>query len=69
MESKGENTERLINAGVIPASLPEPYNSVVEALSGEEVEALVSVKRRLDEANASIGGPGDVGYVGMVVPL
>ena len=69
MQSKGENTERLMSSGVIPGPLPEPYNAVIESLSGEEVEALISVKRRLDEANASIGGPGDMGFMGMVVPL
>jgi hypothetical protein len=64
-----ENTRRLIDAGVIPGPLPEPYNRVIEGLEEDEVDALITVKQRLDEANEEIGGPGDVGFMGMVVPL
>jgi hypothetical protein len=66
---ESENTRRLIEAGVIPGPLPEPYNRVVESLDGDEVDALITVKQRLDEANEELGGPGDVGFMGMVVPL
>jgi hypothetical protein len=64
-----ENTMRLIEAGVIPGPLPEPYDAVIEGLGEDEVQALITVKERLDEANAGIGGPGDVGFIGMVLPL
>lgn len=64
MES-GENTRVLIEARVIPGPLPEPYNKVIEELSSDEVEALISIKARLDDA----AGGGDTGFIGMVVPL
>lgn len=67
MES-GENTRVLIEARVIPAQLPEPYNTVIEDLSSEEVEALISIKARLDQANENLGR-GETGFIGMVVPL
>jgi hypothetical protein len=68
MKDSGENTRVLIEARVIPGPLPEPYDRVIEELSSEEVEALISIKARLDEANVAFGG-GDVGFIGMVVPL
>jgi hypothetical protein len=68
MKESGENTRVLIEARVIPGPLPEPYDRVIEELSSEEVEALISIKARLDEANEAFGG-GDVGFIGMVVPL
>jgi hypothetical protein len=68
MKELGENTRVLIEARVIPGPLPEPYDRVIEELSSEEVEALISIKARLDQANEAFGG-GDVGFIGMVVPL
>ncbi len=68
MKEPGENARALIEARVIPAQLPEPYDRVIEELSSEEVEALISIKARLDEANRAYGG-GDAGFIGMVVPL
>jgi hypothetical protein len=67
MEDYDENTRVLIEARVIPGPLPEPYDHVIEGLSAEEVEALISVKARLDEANQNYGG--EAGFIGMVVPL
>jgi hypothetical protein len=64
----GENTRVLIKAKVIPGPLPEPYDRVIEELSAEEVEALISIKARLDDANQALGR-GDSGFIGMVVPL
>jgi hypothetical protein len=58
----------LIEARVFPGPLPEPYGKVIEDLSAEEVEALISIKARFDEANQGVGR-GDSGFIGMVVPL
>jgi hypothetical protein len=70
MQDVGDNTRRLIDAGVIPGPLPEPYDQVIADLSSQEVESLISVKSRLDKANADAhGGEGNVGFIGMVVPL
>ena len=65
----GENMRVLIEARVIPGPLPEPYERVIEKLSAEEVEALISIKARFDEANENMGGSGDAGFIGMVIPL
>jgi hypothetical protein len=69
MDDKSSNSDRLIEAGVIPGELPEPYNVVVDGLSDEEVDALITVKRRLDDAHTAYGGHGQTGFMGMVVPL
>ena len=42
---------------------------MIDELSAEEVEALISVKARLDEANQDFGGEGNAGFIGMVAPL
>jgi hypothetical protein len=68
MKDSGENMRVLIEARVIPGPLPKPYDRVIEELSSDEVEALISIKARLDQANEAFGG-GDVGFIGMVVPL
>ena len=68
MSESGENPRVLIEARVIPGPLPEPYGKVIEDLSAEEVEALISIKARFDEANQAVGR-GDSGFIGMVVPL
>ena len=65
----GENTRVLIEARVIPGPPPPPYDRVIEDLSAEEVEALISIKARFDEANQDFGGGGDAGFIGMVAPL
>jgi hypothetical protein len=65
----GENTRALIEARVIPGPLPAPYDRVIEDLGSDEVEALISIKARMDKANASVGGSGDAGFLGMVIPL
>ena len=65
----GENTRVLIEAGVIPGPPPKPYDQLIDDLSAEEVEALISIKARLDKANQDIGGSGDAGFIGFVIPL
>lgn len=57
----------LIQARVIPGPAPEPYASVIEELSSEEVEALISVKARFDDANVAYGG--EASFMGIVIPL
>jgi hypothetical protein len=68
-DNDGENTRVLIEAGVIPGPPPPPYDRVIEDLSAEEVEALISIKARFDEANQNFGGGGNAGFIGMVAPL
>jgi hypothetical protein len=65
----GDNTRVLIEAGVISGPPPPPYDQVIDDLSAEEVEALISIKARFDQANQDFGGGGDAGFIGMVVPL
>jgi hypothetical protein len=65
----GENARVLIEAGVLPGPPPPPYDRVIEDLSSEEVEALISVKARFDQANQDFGGGGNAGFMGMVAPL
>jgi hypothetical protein len=50
--SETENEQRLREAGVIAenAALPEEYEALVEGLTPCEVDVLVAVRRRLDEA-------------------
>ena len=50
------NLDRLHEAGLIPnPELPAAYAEVLEGLSEEEVDLLIGVKQRLDEAGASAG--------------
>ncbi len=67
MDDFGENMRALIQARVIPYPPPEPYARVIEELSSEEVEALISIKARFDEANVEYGG--EASFMGIVVPL
>ena len=64
-----ENLRVLIEACVIPGPLPPPYDRVIDELSAEEVEALISIKARLDEAHQNFGGGGHAGFIGLVAPL
>jgi len=66
MATEGNNTERLISAGVIPTAPPEPYVRVIEALKEDEVDALITAVDALKRAGDSEGVPADFG---MVVPL
>lgn len=67
-----ENLQRLQDAGfMILAPLPEEYEQVIEALSPEEVEVLISVKRRFDEAGPSAApeaAPGVSAYTVLLAP-
>jgi len=63
-----KNLQRLQDAGfMILAPLPEEYEQVIEALSPEEVEALISVKARFDEAGVS-AAPGLSAYTVLLAP-
>jgi hypothetical protein len=53
--------ERLQAAGVDVAGMPEQQRSVLAALSAEEVEVILTLKRRLhDAARSDDDGDGDV---------
>jgi len=67
MHELSENMRVLIEARVIPHPPPEPYARVIDELSAEEVEALISIKARLAEAGAAHGG--EASFMGIVVPL
>jgi hypothetical protein len=51
------NLERLQAAGLIRAELPEDHQAVVDGLTGDEVDILVSIKQRLDAADEAQGLP------------
>ena len=68
-DNGNDNMRRLIEAGVIPGPLPPPYDQVIYDLSEDEVEALISIKAKLDAANQDFGGEGNAGFIGMVAPL
>lgn len=54
----GSNLETLQAAGLVrKAPLPAAYEAVVNELSTEEVDLLVSVKQRLDKADKTFGAP------------
>jgi len=49
------NAKRLRDAGLIgDTPLPDRYNELIEQLTGEEIEALLSLRRRLDEAGIPV---------------
>lgn len=46
------NYDRLRDAGLIADTpLPDNYNQVIEDLTDEEIDVLISLKRRLDDAD------------------
>jgi hypothetical protein len=52
----GGNEQRLREVQMIKAdTLPEEYAAVVDGLTPDELEALVAVKKRLDEAERVSG--------------
>jgi hypothetical protein len=58
----GGNEQRLRDVQMIKAdTLPEEYAAVVDSLTPDELEAIVAVKKRLDEAERVSGSSvGDV---------
>jgi hypothetical protein len=50
---------KLHAAGVVKGSIPQEYKQVLEDLSDDEVDVILSVKDRLDRAGASGGRPKD----------
>ena len=60
MDGAGKNTKKLKDAGLVTdAPLPEEYGLVLEELSESEVEMLIRLKGRLDQAekkHMSAGG-------------
>jgi hypothetical protein len=57
MSTAPDNEQRLREASVIitTAALEEPYQAVVEGLTPDEVDVMIAVKRRLDEADRAFG--------------
>ncbi len=59
-----DRNQRLQAAGVIPNELPEAYQAVIEGLTNFEVDVIIAVKRRLDEAGRVSGvEPGQTGII------
>jgi hypothetical protein len=60
--ASGDNEQRLREVQMIKAdTLPEEYAAVVDSLTPDELEAIVAVKKRLDEAERVSGSSvGDV---------
>jgi hypothetical protein len=60
---EGTNLERLRQADLILQDLPEHYHDVVEGLTDDEVEILLSIRKRLAHADelhrAEPPGPGE----------
>jgi hypothetical protein len=51
-----DNQQRLREGGVLkPGDLPPEYVAVVEGLTPDEVDVIVAVRRRLDEAGRVSG--------------
>jgi hypothetical protein len=67
------NAERLRNEGLIADQpLPERYYEMIDGLSEEEIEILVSLKRRLDDAGiptAPLTAPTELGGQKSIVVL
>jgi hypothetical protein len=60
MATQPDKQQRLRDAGVIITDeLPEEYAAVVEGLTPDELEVIVAVKTRLDEAGRVSGRPAD----------
>jgi hypothetical protein len=60
MATDPDKQQRLRDAGVIVTDdLPQEYAAVVEGLTPDELEVIVAVKRRLDEAGRVSGSPAD----------
>jgi hypothetical protein len=57
MAATPDNEQRLRAAGVILTNDPlePPFQAVVEGLTPDEVDVMIAVKRRLDEADRSFG--------------
>jgi hypothetical protein len=65
MPTDNDSEQRLRDAGVIVADEPPPeYEAVVRGLTRDEVDVIVAVKRRLDEAGRVSGvEPGECWFV------
>jgi hypothetical protein len=51
-----DNMERLRDEDfIINTPMPEQYEAVLQGLSDQEMETLISVKRRFDEAQIALG--------------
>jgi hypothetical protein len=56
MSTEPSNEQRLRDAGVIVSDdLPAEFSAVAAGLTSDELDTIVSVKKRLDEANRVSG--------------
>jgi hypothetical protein len=51
MATESNNDQRLRDAGVIIRELPPAYAAVVEGITPDEVEVIIAVTKRLEEAD------------------
>jgi hypothetical protein len=57
MEMENGKVKKLRDAGLIYVDdLPREYRAVVEGLTEDELDVILAVKRRLDEADLEFGG-------------
>jgi hypothetical protein len=57
MATTPDNEQRLRDAGMLKSEDPlePPYQAVVDGLTPDEVDAIVDIKRRLDDADRAVG--------------
>jgi hypothetical protein len=67
MTIEPHNEARLREAGIInhAGDLPPEYKDVIDGLSDDEVAKMVSIKQRLDDAEAATESDVTVGDVGI----
>jgi|tagenome__1003787_1003787.scaffolds.fasta_scaffold19559211_2 hypothetical protein len=59
-QQSGDNEQRLREANLIKSGpLPDEYAAVVKDLAPEHVDALIAVRKRLDEVEAGDGPSAD----------
>jgi hypothetical protein len=69
--TRSHNEQRLRDAGVIipKGKLKDPYKAVIEGLTPDEVDVIIAVHRRLQEADRVVGvGPDEPGMVTIMMP-
>jgi hypothetical protein len=57
--ANGSNIDRLLSAEVLTGTPPQAYADVVTAMSEDEVQYVIGLKQRLDQAREEAGGRGE----------